>query len=489
MCIRQENIPIALLSADGKYVTVQKGDTLSQIAQDYYGGASKYQALAILNHIENPNLIYVGQKIYLSSTSAPAKQKTVENKVVIKGFGPHAEETKDREMIICWVWDRHANQTKGFEVHWEYATSFGIWLTGSKAETEYKYSTYTYPAEATKVRVTVVPVSKTNNKGAVYFTGTKSDKMEYTVKQTVPDVGTPSITISDDLTLTAVLDNVPESVSIVEFEIANDTTKTIVKTAKAAVSLASVSYSCSVPAGGTYKVRCRGIGSDVPGEWSSYSPGEGTRPANPAKPTKCEATSKTSIKLEWTAVDGATKYSIEYTTNESNFDMNDQTTTVSDIKNTQWEITGLESGQKYYFRIKAIDDKNKESSWSEVIEGVIGTGPVAPTTWSSTTTAVASSDEPIALYWVHNSEDGSAQKYAEIILRIDGITDLSTISNEYEVPLGKMADGYPKIGTDSVTGDKTITYKVEASTNDNDKNKTHSLKILTSKYTDGVCAS
>jgi LysM repeat protein len=43
-----------------KYHTVQKGEVLSEIAEQY---GTTHQALAKLNGIKNPNIIYVGQKI------------------------------------------------------------------------------------------------------------------------------------------------------------------------------------------------------------------------------------------------------------------------------------------------------------------------------------------------------------------------------------------------------------------------------------------
>ena len=54
---------MAKLSPDGKSVTVEWGDTLSQIAADYAGGYNNYKKLAAINNISNPNLIYVGQVI------------------------------------------------------------------------------------------------------------------------------------------------------------------------------------------------------------------------------------------------------------------------------------------------------------------------------------------------------------------------------------------------------------------------------------------
>ena len=53
---------MASLSSDGKYVTVERGDTLCAIARTYAGGESNYKKLATINNITNPSLIYVGQK-------------------------------------------------------------------------------------------------------------------------------------------------------------------------------------------------------------------------------------------------------------------------------------------------------------------------------------------------------------------------------------------------------------------------------------------
>ena len=52
------------VSQNSDYIIVERGDTLSQIAIEYH---TSYQYLAKINDISNPNLIYVGQKIYVPS--------------------------------------------------------------------------------------------------------------------------------------------------------------------------------------------------------------------------------------------------------------------------------------------------------------------------------------------------------------------------------------------------------------------------------------
>ena len=55
--------------------------------------------------------------------------------------------------------------------------------------------------------------------------------------------------------------------------------------------------------------------------------------------------------------------------------------------NLRYTITGLTSGEKYFFRVRAVNDQG-QSDWTEASSIVLGGVPAAPTTWSSTSTAV-----------------------------------------------------------------------------------------------------
>jgi Lysozyme like domain/LysM domain len=61
-------LPVALAAAGGHYV-VKPGDTLSSIAARVYGSAAAWPALWWINraHIHDPNLIYSGQRLSLST--------------------------------------------------------------------------------------------------------------------------------------------------------------------------------------------------------------------------------------------------------------------------------------------------------------------------------------------------------------------------------------------------------------------------------------
>lgn len=424
-------------SAKPTVVTVQKGDTLSQIALDYLGSASKYKQLAALNGISNPNKISIGQKIKLSgstsSSSSGTKAKN-SNRVSITAFGLSASD--DSKLLAAWSWSKSG--TENYQVEWLYyagdknSSGNAIWLTGNKGTTEDKYSEFSIPDGAKQVKFRVKPVSKTKSttdkngktKETKYFTG------EYTAwkyfKKIVPEVpSAPSVEI-DGVKLTAELENINTSdlnATHIEFQvIKNNKTKFgAVKRAKINTTSNYVSYTWTVDEGAEYKVRCRSYRDGITSDWSDYSSNAATRPSTPAGFTKCIAKSSSvdgtiSVYLEWKSVTAATSYEIEYATNKNYFDLTDQTTTVSVYNVTKWEIFGLATGQEYFFRLRAKNSSNEKSKWSAVSSVVLGEPPAAPTTWSSTTTAMV--DDPLYLYWVHNSKDGSSQTWARIALEL-----------------------------------------------------------------------
>ena len=250
---------------------------------------------------------------------------------------------------------------------------------------------------------------------------------------------TPTVEI-EDYSLTASINNVnPKELNAdsIEFEIIkNNSTSLGIYSAKINTVSNYVSYTHIVDAGAEYKVRARGKkGSKVSG-WSAFSSSVGTKPSVPSAITTCKANSyaddEVTAYLEWTKVNNAETYDIEYTTNKNYFDGSDQTTIITGIEFTHYEITSLKLGKEYFFRVRAVNE-NGESDWSEIKSAVLGTTPAAPTTWSSTTTAIVG--EPLNLYWVHNAEDGSSQTYAELRLFIDGeqqVPDITIKNTEIE---------------------------------------------------------
>lgn len=451
---------MAKLSSDGKYVTVESGDSLTQIAVDYAGGYSKYKTLAAINDISNPDLIFIGQKIYLtkeesgsggsgSSSSKPATP----SKATIKQFG--ALSSDSGTLFATWKWDKQS-ETESYKVLWKYTTIDGIEIIGTNTnisvDKDYYagscQSTYQIPDGVTKVTFEVKPISKTykkNDKDTVYWTADWSTKKTYTNATPLSVPKAPSLSV-DGYKLTAEIDDVGDTTATqIEFKLVKNNT-TVVGTKSASINTGTgyVSYSWSTSdAGSEYKVCARAVKGTLYSDWSGYSNSITTKPSAPTGFTTVKAQTETSVYLAWNAVKSAKTYDIEYATKKSYFDGTDLTTTKRGIETTHFEISGLETGNEYFFRLRAVNEDNTTSDWSGISSVIIGTAPAAPTTWSSTTTAITG--EELNLYWVHNSEDGSSQTYAELELNIGGVVETHTIKNS----------------TDEDEKDKTSSYSVK----------------------------
>lgn len=448
---------MAKLSSDGKYVVVESGDTLGQIAQDYAGGYSNYKKLASINNIANPDLIYVGQKIYLTSDGGSSSPNANSNKPTNVTLG--LLSTGDDTLLATWAWSK--DKTESYKVLWTYNTGNDVWIgspstisVDKDAPKQSKQSTFSIPANAKKVRFKVKPIAepKTKNDSEVKaWEAEWSEQKTWTDETPLANPGTPSVEM-EKYKLTVTHDNLDiEGATHIEYQVVKNN-KTTVFTQKAKIVTGHASYVFTVDAGGEYKVRARAYKSSDK-SYSEYSPYSDNYESGPAA-TKgiklIKATSEKAVYLEWDAVTSAAKYDIEYTTKMQYFDGSDQTSTISGIEGTHYETVGLESGQEYFFRIRAVNKKGEVSAWSEAVSITIGKAPAAPTTWSSTTTAVVG--EPLMLYWVHNTKDNSSQTYAELELIIDGLRETYTVKNTtdeeekdktsyYEIDTNRYADG------------------------------------------------
>lgn len=453
--------------------TVKRGDSLWKICSGSVGkniaasisGSTinaKINTLVKLNNIKNRNLIYVGQVLKLSgSGSSSSSTSTKSNVPTITGFGLQSEDTTGRAMYVAWSYSR--SNVKNYKVRWSYYAN-NMWMAPTDQETaeagsQFCNDTYSAPSNASKVKVKVLAISDTykDSKGNEhkYWTDTPwSAEKVYNFSNNPPFVpSTPTVKI-EDYKLTASIDNIKAddlNADSVEFEIVKNNSSSLgVFKAKINTKTNYVSYTRTVDAGSDYKVRARCTkGTKVSG-WSDFSSNSGTKPSVPSAITTCKAktysNNKVSAYLAWTKVNNAETYDIEYTTNKSYFDGTDGTTVINGIEFTHYEITSLELGQEYFFRVRAVN-QNGESGWSGIKSTVLGTTPVAPTTWSSTTTAVVG--EPLNLYWVHNSEDGSSQTYAELRLYVNDVLQTPDITI--------------KNSTDEDEKDRTSVYALDTS--------------------------
>lgn len=471
-----------------KTYKVKKGDTLSEIA---LANGTTVAKLADLNNIKNVNLIYAGQTLYIDKEPSIKTSKNEKSSATITHFGVLSNSTTGRDMYAQWVWS--LGNTDHYEVLWQYREE-GLWFDAASTTTS-KNCKYTAPDGATAVRLYVTPVSKkrtVNNKETSYWTAKKSAAKQHTFETyALPTPPTPTVTL-DGLTMTLevildrdVNDNYKHIDRIEFLVLANDITEAARPHAIVegydddGKSVKKATTTITVAAGSKYKVCCRGSNRygdrDLAwSDWSADTQNYNTIPSTPEKLTKCVAASNTSITLAWAGIANADTYDIEYATSKKYFNETDLTTTKTGITGTQWTLMNIESGQEYFFRLRAVNEVGT-SGWSEISSTIIGTGPAAPTTFSSTTSATMG--EILNLYWIHNSRDKSSQTYAEVELYVSGVADLGLVVGG-ETVNGKI------IATIIDDAKGKITYTVENTTKETEKDKTSWLSINTSQYAD-----
>lgn len=455
------------------YYTVKKGDTLSEIALANYKKYSTYSKwkdyqdyLVKVNDIENPNLIYIGQKLILGGVSDSIQPTTAEpNKVTFKDL----EYVMGTTNTVFVTWSFNRPNLDCYRVQWQYYVTLQNgtkkWLAVGVNEVTDRYSTYNVPNEATKVRVRVVPVSKKYNKNGSEFPywcceWATSESLNIIDERPLATPNTPTLSIIDDShqveRLSGVFDTYyykslvctinmsgyanPGNTPYIEIETVvfkrDGSTASIVKRTKLE------SYEFSTPSvkrkmtqyhdghpteGASYQVRCR-IMTDYNGDykysdWTEYSGVVNMIDPAPSGFKTCRAMSESSVLLEWSSP--KTKHKIEYATSITDFDLSDNTTTI-DVENVNaWRIDNLEPGKEYFFRLCSTNDGG-DSPWSPISSVILGIIPGAPTTWSSTTTAI--SGESLILYWLHNSEDNSLETSAQLKMFVNGYErDIITI--------------------------------------------------------------
>lgn len=409
------------------YYTVVSGDTLGEIAQRY---SQSVATLASWNSIENPDVIYVGQRLVVNKgssdpTPAPAAAETA-NTVTVKHFG--LQSGTDRTMMVSWTWSK--SHTKEYEVQWWYSTGDGINYHESVQKVQaggYKESLYNAPAHATSVAVQIRPISETkevDGKETTYWTADWSTKESYRFADNPPSTPpVPSVSITD-YTITIELQNLQDlHATDIEFKIIEDDKRTYT-TVTVPIKTGRAVYTGAINDGHTYKVAARSIREEMKSSWSEYSSIVKTVPTVVSGITDCRATSARSVYLEWSAVGSATSYDIEYTTERRYFDGSDGTQTASGITLTHHEFTSLDSGKEYFFRVRAVNESG-QSGWSSIVSVRIGELPGAPTTWSERASTTVGRN--VTLYWMHNPKDGSNLRSSELEITVGSEVTTHTI--------------------------------------------------------------
>lgn len=501
--------------------TVKRGDSLWRIAKNYGSSIAgnninaKIDTLVKLNGIKNRNLIYVGQVIKLSgsgsgsssSGSSGSSGSTAQTQPVVNAFGLQAaNETsgKNRAMYASWTFSR-AN-TKNFKYRW-FQYKNGKWISGREGETSgydpvYCYDEWSADEAATKVQFQVAPIPATykqkdssgSEKDVPYWTGAQwSVTKEYDFSNNPPlPPATPSVKV-ENLTLVISISNIKASeldATKVKFNIVKDNSTSIHTSSPIAINTTSnyVSYRYTVTPGSIYTVRACSVSSKgKESGWSDFSSEVGTKPSAPSEITTYRRNKRSdgsiSAYLEWTAVANATTYKIEYTTVLEDFTSatNNITTVETEDARTSIEITGIESGHDYFFRVRAVNSSGT-SDPTAVVTIPIGSPPAAPTTWSSASSAFVG--EAMDLNWTHNPTDGSRQSYAQLSLKINDDDWVSYVfENTTNDTTGETTN------TETFTYGTAISYKgelhVELNTSHaNLKNAKVQWKVRTAGVTD-----
>lgn len=377
------------------------------------------------------------------------------------------------ELVGTWFWNK--TYTESYLVRWWYNTKASVangsspfcaesTLEGVAIDTSARISRFSIPEGAQRIWFHVKPLAETHSVNGTEVARWTADWSTYTedavfyvneaVKPNAPPV--PSVA-TEGYRLTMELDNLDPGGDQIQFQVARN--NTVSKNATVNIKLGHAAYAYTILAGSIYKVRarCYNRTADLYSEWSNWSGDCTTVPARPAGITTCRAASTTSVYLVWSGVSSAESYDLEYAAKGSYFDGSDATTVVSGITGTRYEKTGLETGQTYYFRVRAVN-QNGASAWTAVKSTALGTTPAAPTTWASATTAVTG--ESVVLYWVHNCEDGSGQTAAELQLTVNDKTETVSFGSGSEI-------GSYTLKTSGYTEDTEIYWKVRTKGNTN----------------------
>lgn len=362
-------------------------------------------------------------------------KKKKDNKYHVEKLSKIEKQANSDTYYITWQAPKKKNPkgyTRKYNVRWYYyitgaTTSF---LGSESSDVTILQSTYSPPDNASHIIAKVKPTytkssgSGTYNKNIEDRTTTKYDlKNNANAPQEVAP--TPSLSV-DGVKLTASCDNITDSkTNRIRLVIVDYSSKKNVydKTLTVTKGVVKVIYT-GTPG---HEYRARAIAANYKSkkwywddEWSDYSSSVIAVPAAPgwAKDAVTK-TSITSFKLVWNACSTATSYKLEYTTDRSYFNTNESgVSSVTISSGTTANLTGLDSGSTYYFRVQAVNSTGS-SAWSSIVSGTIGKKPGPPTTWSNTTTVIVG--EKLKLYWVHNSQDNSSETYAKLEIKIDGV--------------------------------------------------------------------
>lgn len=126
-----------------------------------------------------------------------------------------------------------------------------------------------------------------------------------------------------------------------------------------------------------------------------------------------------TVMWDW-AWEEADRAELSWADHEDAWESTDEpsTYTINNLNIAKWNISGLETGVKWYIRVRLISGTGESatySPWSEITEDStvnLASAPSIPVLVLSS--AVIRQDEPVVCSWAYSTTDGTAQAYAEI---------------------------------------------------------------------------
>ena len=359
---------------------------------------------------------------------------------------------EDRRVFVQWK-DKKSNKTDSYAYDWEYYDG-KRWLpgsTGSSSPTEasvgggWYRNEWSAPDVATSVRAHVKPVSKTykkKKKTKRYYSSSYCPYHSHSFlsdKLPVPEI---KADLDDDgITATIEVKSDDADCAYCDIEWYSGDVKVGGKVDYSCKGEAVYRMTMTLGAVWKFRARVKSSGKKGASDWSDWE----TLKAKPAAPSGAAASalSSTSAKVTWTAGAGAETYEAQRVADDgAYFDTNpDEVVSTDGIVGTTYSPTGLETGHRWFFRVRAVNDTG-ESTWSNITDTVLATVPEAPTTFDTEAAFIVG--DTVRLRWTHNCEDESEQESAEIELNVGGDATVVTVEGEdlyHDLALAGYRDG------------------------------------------------
>ena len=423
---------------------VYAGDCLWNIAKSVYNNPYRWREIADANGIpQSSGIIYPHQLLALpgitpgyggggNPNASPPSPDYIRPR--IDWFKLQAGSERTMEAIWAYSYSNH------FWYRWEQWDSNGhLWIKDQNTNYDASHSNYAsvFTLDSTEgwnvCRFSVRPVDNDGNPLA----NTDWTYLEYDFRNNPPlQPPSPNFEIDSNNKLTVTLENIDPNINGTNIEIAiyqDDTVKYLSPIVPINFETLTISYTCDVDPGHTYRVRCRAIRGNIYGGWTDFTSNQKSTPVAPDEITTLESKviveqgARTyGIYIEWSPVDTADSYKIEYTTNPEYFDSGSGVTSVTVDKSSGEHtlLTDIELGHEYFFRVCAVNEKG-QSKWTAIRSTNIGTRPAAPTTWTTITSVIIGNS--VNLYWTHNSTDGSVETVARLHMEAKDTTDPSSV--------------------------------------------------------------